>query len=197
MPLLKSFFRCTRGTQLPNHSFRKQFAKRGRLVGVRPGHLRPSPVVHEIFESKAKIFSASIRVKPHYVPKGFELLRLAVRRQAHHFVFVAKFQESEILRHGRVVQSKGMGKRDGIFNLHAIARTDTPHRAGEITQAIRGKQSRLLKWGYKESARQMGLVMLYTMKFSRDTCRIDLKTARERLANSGELRQDLGSATCK
>src|SRR5271165_6500145 len=89
-----------------------------------------------------------------------EVSRLAVRGEAHHFVFVAEFPEAEVLRNRGVIHAERMRKGNGPIDMHAIAAAGTPHGAGEISKAVSGKQRGFIEWRYEECAGEMRLVML-------------------------------------
>src|SRR5208337_2175917 len=119
-----------------------------------------------------------------------EILRLAVSSETHHFVLVAEFQEAEILRHGAVVQAKGVGKRDGPVDVHAIAVAGAPHGTGEITEAVDGKQRGMLKRRNKVSAGEMSLVVLDAMKGGFYFRGVTVEGPSERRGNAREFRDD-------
>src|SRR2546422_4363896 len=81
-------------------------------------------------ETKRGIIRAPVRA--HDVAESVELLGLPVGGETHHFVFVAEFQEAEILCQRRVIQPERMRKRHGALNFHPRPCTCPPHRAGEI-----------------------------------------------------------------
>ena len=62
----------------------------------------------------------------------FQLFGLPVGGQPHDFVFVAKLQEAQVLRHGAVKQTQGVRKRNGALDFHAAAAANPPHGACEV-----------------------------------------------------------------
>ena len=163
------FFDRSRGIarrpQPLGHVVRIHRAQLGSFIGVAPGHLRPGAVVLEIFQAQAE---ADAAVGADDAAEFIEIGRLAICGQAHHFVFVAEFAESQILRHRRVVHPQRMREGDRAVNLHAIAVAGAPHGAGEIAQPVGGKQRGLLKGRNKKRAGQVRLVMLDAMKLARE-----------------------------
>src|SRR4030088_2622096 len=98
MSLFERLIGPTNGAQQASHLRRKHLAHRRCFVGVRPGHFRTAAMVREVVESKTKTLAAGVLVKVHDLAEGCKLLRLAIRAEPHHLVFVAKFQEAEKLR---------------------------------------------------------------------------------------------------
>ena len=144
----------------------------------------------EIVEVQAETELAIVGAEAHDIAKGVEILRLAVRSETHHFVFVAEFQEAEILGHGAVVEAEGVGKCDGAINVHAVAAAGAPHGTGEITEAVGGKQRGMLKRRNEVSAGEMGLVVLDAMKGGFYFRGVTFKGPRERRGNAREFRDD-------
>ena len=132
-------------------------------------------------------------MREHDLAEFVEISGLAIRRQAHHLVFVAKFPEAEILGDRRVVHAQGMREGHGAVDLHAIALAGGPHGAGEIAQAVGGKQRRLLERRDKKRAAQMRLVVLDAMELRAKRLRIDVKGLRQSLGDAHELLQHLGA----
>ena len=158
-------------------------AQFGSLVGVAPGHFRAGAMVLEIFESQAE---ADASVGADNVAELVQVGRLAVSGQAHDFVFVAEFAKSQILRHGRVIHAERMGKRNRPVDVHAIAPAGSPHGAGEIAEAVRGKQRGLFERRNEKRARQVRLVMLDAVILGSNLVRRDIERLRERFRNSHE-----------
>ena len=112
------------------------------------------------------------------------MLRLAVSRETHHFVFIAEFQEAEILRHGAVVQAERVGKSDGAVDVHAISAARSPHGTREITEAVGGKQRGMFKRRDEVSAGEVSLVVLNAMKGGLYFCGVAVKGRSERRGNA-------------
>ena len=139
MTLFKRFVGISGGAEALGHFLGKQFSQGGGFVGFGPGHLRAGSMVDEIVESEAKTVGGNFFVEVHDVAEKIQLRWLAVGAEAHDFVFVAKFQEAEILRYGAVEKSEGMGEGDGTLNIHVAAFANAPHSAGEITETVGGE----------------------------------------------------------
>jgi len=165
MALLDRFIglarRCSEKTR---HVIGKHFAENGRLVGFGPGHFRAGLVMREVVEAELEAEIAAVVAEPEDVAKGFEVRGLAVGGEAHHFVFVAKFQEAEILGDRAVIEAERMGEGDRAVDAHAIAAARAPHGAGEIAEAIGGEQGGVFKRGNEEGAGEMGLMVLHSVK---------------------------------
>src|SRR5262245_11891628 len=93
--------------------------------------------------SQRQMKSGTVRMN--YLAKLLEKLRFAVRAKPHHFVFVAEFQKSQILRDRAVVESQRMGKRYRSMHVHPPLKSRPPHRTRKIAKPVRGKQRRLSK----------------------------------------------------
>ena len=68
-----------------------------------------------------------------------------------------------------------------------------PHGAGEIAEAVRGKQRGLFERRNEKRAGQMRLVVLDAVKFRGKFCGIDIERRGERFRNSHELGHHLGA----
>src|SRR5438309_2181958 len=123
VPLLQRFFGSANRPQALRHFIRKHFAERWRLVGFGPGHLRARAVMREVIQPQAEAVPVGAPIKTYDVAEYVEPLRVAVRGQPHDFVLVAKFQETEILRHRAVKQSKRMRESYRPVDPHAAAGT--------------------------------------------------------------------------
>ena len=84
---------------------RKKPAEHRRAARIAPGHFGALLLMREIFEAEAERKRA---VGAHDAAKLVQKFRLAIGREAHHFVFVAKFPEAEILRERGVVHAERM-----------------------------------------------------------------------------------------
>src|SRR5256884_538322 len=180
VPLLQSFFGSANRPQALRHFIRKHFAERRRLVGFGPGHLRAGAVMREVIELQAEAVAVGAAIKTHDVAKRAELLRLAVRGQAHDFVLVAKFQEAQILRHRAVKQSKRMWESYRPVDTHAAARAGAPHGAGEIAESVGGKQRGAFERRNEKAAREMRQVVLDAVELGNKLLGIGLKGCRQR-----------------
>ena len=99
-------------------------------------------MMREVIEAQPE----SVPIRTHDIAKRFELFRLAIRREAHHFVFIAELQKAQVLRDGAIEEAQRMRKRDHPVDLHPAAFAGAPHGAREIPKAIRGKQCRSFEW---------------------------------------------------
>src|SRR5690348_6373882 len=144
MTLVERLFQGARGAQFARHFLRKQFPKRGHLVAFGPRHLRAGPMMREIFQ--AQMEAGELVVVAQNVAKYFKSLRLTVRGQAHHFVFVTELRKAEILRDCGVIQAERVWERDCASDLHPIADPQAPHSACKVAQTISGEQESVLEW---------------------------------------------------
>src|SRR5580700_12332103 len=126
--------------------------------------------MREIVEAELEAEIAAVVAEAEDVAEGLEVCGLAVGGEAHHFVLVAEFQEAEILRDRAVIETERMGEDDRAVNAHAVAGAHAPHGAGEIAEAVGGKQGGLLERGNKKSAGEMRLVVLHAVKLRFDFC---------------------------
>ena len=91
--LLERLVRCSRRTEKIDQRPTVEGADLGRAILPAVGNV--SDVVPEIFQVQPK---AAIGLNEHDFTERFEIVRLAIRRQSHHFVFVAVMREAEKLR---------------------------------------------------------------------------------------------------
>jgi len=116
---------------------------------------------------------------------------VAVRGQAHDFILVAKFQETEILRHRAVKQSKRMRESYRPVDPHAAAGAGAPHGAREIAESVGGKQRGALERRDEKAAREMRLVMFDAVELGSKPLGIRIKGCCQRLGNTGEFSREL------
>src|SRR5216683_4312251 len=83
-----------------------------------------------------------------------------------------------------------MRKRHRAINVHAVASTGAPHRAGEITESISREQRGVFERRNEEAARQMRLVMFDAVKFCSKLLGIGIKGRRQRFRNTREFREN-------
>src|ERR1700688_481739 len=121
------------------------------------------------------------------------MLGLAISAEAHHFVFIAEFQEAEILRDGAVKKPQRVRKRDGAVDIHAAALTNAPHGAGKISEAIGGEKGGGLEGSNKKTAGQMGLMMVDAMKFSFYFLWVSVEGRGKRFGDTRKSCKDLGA----
>src|SRR5882672_2003900 len=70
-----------------------------------PGHVHTLGMMTKVIEVQTKLSSFFC---PDYVAEFFDIPRLAVRREPHHFAFIAVVGEAEKLRRGRINNSGGV-----------------------------------------------------------------------------------------
>src|ERR1051325_4509238 len=114
----------------------------------------------EMLEPEVK---PELAVELHDLLEVVAVLRLAVRAEPHHFVFVAVLPEAQILRQRRVEDSERVRKSDRAIDRELIAASDSPHAAGEISQPVDRQQRRFVKRRNEKRAREMRLVVLDPM----------------------------------
>src|SRR5271155_3193412 len=161
MALLDRLIGLARGAETLFQISRKKAAEDRRAVRFAPGHVRALILMREISEAETEGERAVHANDP---AKLIEKFRLAVRRQAHHFVFVAEFPEAEVLRERRIVHSERVRKPDISEDVHPRPRARRPHGAREIAKAIRRKNGGALKRRNKISAREMRRMVLDSME---------------------------------
>ena len=152
-------------------------------VGLAPGHVGALALVREIFQAQAE---GKRRVHVNDAAKFIEEFRLAVGGEAHHFVFVAEFPEAEILRERGVIHAERMRESDFAEVLHARAFAQRPHGAGEIAEAVGGKDGGTFERRDKIGAGEMCGVMFDAMKLRLDFFRRSFEGCGEIFVNSGE-----------
>src|ERR1700675_706103 len=104
--LLERLIRTAHPSEVTSQFGRKQFAESGGFVGFRPAHFRSSAVVDEVVEAETETVGAGVFVEAHDVAKGVKLIGPAISAETHHFIFIAEFQEAEILGDGAVKKSQ-------------------------------------------------------------------------------------------
>src|SRR6266436_10319204 len=82
-----------------------------------------------------------------------------------------------------------MRKRYHAVNVHAAAGAGAPHRAREIAESVSGKQRGPFERRNEKAAREVRLVMLDAMKFSRDLFGVGIKGRSQGLRNTREFRE--------
>ena len=180
---------------------RKKPAENGSAVGITPGHVRALRLVREIFQAQAE---GKRRVHVNDAAKFFEEFRLAVGSEAHHFVFVAKFPEADVLRERGVIHAERMRERDFAERLHARTFAERPHGTGEIAEAVGGKDGAAFKGRDEISAGEMRGVMFDAMESRADFFRRSFEGCGEVFVNSGEafhhasaIESEFGHAHCE
>ncbi len=184
----------SRRSQAFGHIVGVHRTKLGSLVRIAPRHFRAGAMVFKVVKTQAE---ANASVGAHNFPKLFKVDRLAVRGQAHDFVFITKFAKSQVLRHGRVIHSERMGKRNRPVDVHAIALPGSPHRAGKIAETIRGQQCGLVERRHEKRARQVRLMMFDAVEFGSNLVRGNIERPPKRFRNSGKLAQHFYSLSRK
>ncbi len=146
--------------------------------------------MREVLEAEAEAEGA-IAAKD--AAKLGKMRRLAVRRQAHHFEFVAEFPEAEVLGDRAVVHAQGMRESHRAVHLHAITLAGGPHGTGEIAQTVSGEQCGLLERRDEERTRQERAVVLDAVELRAQALRIGFECLRERFRDTDEFCQHLGA----
>src|SRR5438552_5841347 len=88
------------------------------------------------------------------------MFRFSIWRQAHHFILVAKLQESEELRDCEINQAERMREIGSVKHLQFAAAPHRPRGAYKVTESVDRANSRFVVWGDEERARQMRRMML-------------------------------------
>src|ERR1700734_2934479 len=115
MPLLEWFAIFTRRAQTLFEIRGEKPAKHRRLICFPPSHIGALALMGEILEAQAERKGAiGINDAAEFVQK----FRLAVRGQAHHFVFVAEFPKANVLRESGVVHTQRMRESDLTDHSH-------------------------------------------------------------------------------
>src|ERR1700686_2153276 len=104
--LLERLIRTAYRSEVASHFGREQFSKSGGLVGFGPAHFRSGAMMGEVVEAETETVGARLFVKADDIAKSFKIIGLTVGAKAHHFVFIAEFQEAEILRDSAVKKSQ-------------------------------------------------------------------------------------------
>ena len=136
-------------------------------------------------------------VGAHDLAKFLEEFRLAIRGEAHHFVFIAKFPEAEILRQRRVVHAERMRERDFAEHLHARAFADRPHGARKIAEAVGGEHGGAFERRNEIRAGEVRGVVLDPMELRADTFGRHFKRRCQILADSREASHHARAFECK
>src|SRR5947207_13829048 len=82
--------------------------------------------------------------QPAHLP---DKLRLAIRRQAHHLIFVTVMGEANELCNRRKKDSQRVREINAVLYLYSVSMAESERSAGEITKAIDGQAGGLLKTG--------------------------------------------------
>jgi hypothetical protein len=98
------------------------------------------------------------------VAKLVDEARLAVRREAHHFSFVAVMRKAEKLRRRGVDDAGRVRILDLAQHLDRVSFTNGPHRRDEIAKAVDRQQRRAFKRRDKETTGEMCAMMLDVVK---------------------------------
>src|ERR1700722_3502074 len=136
VPLIERFSFFTRGPQPLFQISRKEPAKYWCPICFSPTHVRALALMREIFQAQVE------RQRPVGMDDEQKLLqkfRLAVSRQAHHFVFVAEFPEADVLGQRGVIHSQRMREPNFAEWMHFRPFAKRPHATCEISQTVGGK----------------------------------------------------------
>src|SRR5213083_1629882 len=103
MPLRQLVVRTARGTEQTGERRREQLHEAGRAVFRDRVDLLA--LMAEVIEVQVE---TAVLLEDHNLPHLPEVLRLAIGREAHDFVFVAVMRKPEVLRQRLVKDSEGM-----------------------------------------------------------------------------------------
>ena len=98
-----------------------------------------TPLVHP--ESAALEFEPAVIGQPHQVAHDIGIDILAIRRQSHHLVFLAKRIKADELTQRGVEEAQTVGQGDAIQSLYFRPFATHGHRRGKITRGIIGETS--------------------------------------------------------
>ncbi len=85
------------------------------------------------------------REQAHNLAHGLDEQGMAIRRKAHHLVFVAIMRKSEVLRECLIENTERMRKIHAAMNRDFGLRCRAPGRAREIAETIDRDNRRLIK----------------------------------------------------
>ncbi len=132
-------------------------ARSGALV---PAHADALFVMQKVVEVQLE----GIAHRPDDSPEQVEKLRLAIRGQPHHLVFVSVMRETKIHRDRRVQESEGMRVEDPVlldpFGSPAVDRQG----AGEVAHAVDREHGGLFVGRNQEAGRHVRLMVLDAME---------------------------------
>src|ERR1700730_16222454 len=159
-----------------------------KVIPVKRSHFRRAilPGVRNVIGVVTKIFEvqpeSSIGSNPNDLAQLFEESRLAIRRQAHHFVFVSVMRETDELGERGIKNAERVRKINAIVDLDFVAVAESERGAGKVAEAVDGKTGRLVESGNKKRGGKMCEVMFDVMDL-----RFELEAVRllERFFNRG------------
>src|SRR5260370_31349764 len=98
---------------------------------------------------------------------------VAVRRESHHFVFVAVGVEADELRQRRIKNSERMREVNTFVNFHGVAAANSHRCAGEIAEAVDGNTRGFVETRNQEGRSEMREMMFDVMdlRFERNSVR--------------------------
>ncbi len=156
----------------------KRRPRTGVLVAVAPGHFRALALMREIFEAEAE---GERLVGVNDAAKFLEKFGLAVRGEAHHFVFVAEFPEAEILRERGVIHSERMRKSDFAERAHVADLRPSPTWNLRNRQARRQREPRRARTAKRNTCWRDGLCGARCDGNARECCPARHRTLRRYL----------------
>ena len=155
VPLLERFFRPTPGAQQLLERRREEIAEFRRAGGPRIGDALP--VMPEIGEIERK---GAILCQFDDLAHRLHVRRRPVRREAHHLVLVAVIGKAEILGQSLIEDAERVREIYPTLDRDVAFPTDTPCRAGEITETVDRDDSRFLERRNVKGRRQMREMVL-------------------------------------
>jgi hypothetical protein len=130
-----------------------------------PGHIDAFRVMTEIVEVQSEL---AVVFGSDYVAKDFYEPRLAIRRKAHDFAFVAVVGKPEELSRRSVQYSSRVRVLHLAENIYRIRFANGPHCRDEIAKTIDREQGGTCERRDEETARKMGTMMLDIVKLRAD-----------------------------
>ena len=98
-----------------------------------------------------------------------------------------------MLGDGRVIHSERMRESDGALDVHARAFARAPHGAGEIAEAVGGKQRRLIERRNVERAGQVRAMVLDAMELRAQALDVGVEGLGHGFGDADELLEHLGA----
>ena len=100
---------------------------------------------------------------------GLDVLRLAVRGEAHHFVLAGVDLEAREIRKRRIEQPERMRKPQLADELDFVAPADADRRGGPLAHAVHGDDGRLFERRWVERRRSVRLVVFAEQDLALET----------------------------
>src|SRR4030095_6654137 len=94
-----------------------------------------------------------------FLENHIDVLRRAIRRQAHQLVFAGIDLEARVVGEGRVEHSQRVREMQLVGEGKSVSATDTDRACRPFANGVQREDSRLFEGGGEESACRMGFVM--------------------------------------